>query len=114
MYCVLHIYICTYMCVCNNPKYSIMNIFIGFVNENETLFTYNQQIDQSWVSFYDPNFQPVFTVTANENQRMFCRSNSFCLYDIAVTGSMEIATSTLESSNQYDKIVQLSYPGDYV
>ena len=89
-------------------------MFLGFVNENETLFTYNQQIDQSWASFYDPNFRPIFSVTVNEDQKTFCRNDSFCLYDLAVTRNTDIATSTLESSSQYDEIVKLSYPGDYL
>ena len=88
-------HMCTYVCISQ-----IFNInILGFVNENETLFTYNQQIDQSWASFYDPNFRPVFTFTGNEDQRSFCRNNSFCLYDYVVTCNMDIATSTLESSN---------------
>ena len=99
-------YACIY--VCTNTQ------LLGFVSENETLFTYNQQIDQSWASFYDPHFRPIFTVTVNENQRTFCRNNSFCLYDIVITGNTDIATSTLESSDQYDEIVQLSYPGNFV
>ena len=56
----------------------------------------------------------MFTVTVDENLRSVCGNNTFCLYDIAATGSMEIGLSTLDGSNQYDEIVQLSYPGNFV
>ena len=107
------IYVCTYIHMHVFTNNQLLK-FAGFVNENETLFTYNQQIDQSWASFYDPGFQPIFTVTVNENLRSVCGNNTFCLYDIAATGSMEIGLSTLDGSNQYDEIVQLSYPGKSV
>ena len=89
--------------------------FIGFINKTESLFTYNQQIDQSWESFYDPYFRPLFTINQNNQfQRSICGNNTFCLYDISATGDTEIGLSTLNGSNLYDEIVQLSYPGECV
>ena len=87
-------------------------MIIGFISNNDSLFTYNEQIDQSWESFYDPYFRPVFTIAEN-NQFLesICGNNTFCLYDYTVTGSTEIALSTLNGSNLYDEIIQLSYPG---
>ena len=85
---------------------------IGFINESESLFTYNQQIDQSWEVFYDPFFQPLFTIIENNAfLQQICGNNTFCLYDLTVTGNTEISLSTLNGSNTYDEIVQLSYPG---
>ena len=85
---------------------------IGFINSSESLFAYNQQIDQSWETFYDPYFQPLFTVIEN-NQfiQSICGNNTFCYYDYSVTGNSDIALSTLNGSNLYDEVVQLSYPG---
>ena len=91
----------------------LMNI--GFNSKGESLFTYNQQIDQSWESFYDPYFLPLFTVIENNTLlESICENDTFCLYDMSVTGNTEIGLSTLNGSKQYDKIVQLSYPGTYV
>ena len=88
---------------------------IGFISKSESLFTYNQQIDQSWETFYDPHFQPLFTINQNnEALQSVCENDTFCLYDISVTGNTEIGLSTLNSSKQYDKIVQLSYPSMYI
>lgn len=85
---------------------------LGFVSKNQSLFTYNQQTDQSWESFYDPLFQPLFVF--NENDLFLsrkCGNNMFCMYDIAVTGNDKIGLSTLNGNNLYDEYVQLSYPG---
>ena len=90
----------------------------GFINSSESLFTYNQQIDQSWETFYDPYFQPILTVIENNDVlQSICGNNTFCYYDFTVTGNPGIALSTLNESNHYDEIVQLSYPGrifDYI
>ena len=92
-----------------------MSTNTGFISKSESLFTYNQQIDQSWETFYDPHFQPLFTINQdNELLQSVCENNTFCLYDISVTGNTEIGLSTLNGSKQYDKIVQLSYPGMYI
>ena len=87
---------------------------IGFSSISESLFTYNQQIDQSWESFYDPYFRPLFTINQNNELLEICENDTFCLYDISVTGNTEVGLSTLNGSKQYDKIVQISYPGIYV
>ena len=39
-----------------------------------------------------------------------CDNDTFCLYDIATTGRMDIGLSTLDGSRNFDEIVQLSYP----
>ena len=83
----------------------------GFINSSESLFTYNQQIVQSWETFYDPYFRPLFTVTENQFLQSICGNNTFCYYDYSVTGNTDIALSTLNGSNLYDEIVELSYPG---
>ena len=46
--------------------------------------------------------------------REACNNDTFCLYDIATTGRMDIGLSTLDGSRGFDEIVQLSYPSMYV
>ena len=84
---------------------------IGFISKSESLFTYNQQIDQSWETFYDPYFRPLFTIDVNDELlESICENDTFCLYDIIATGSTEIGLSTLNGSKEYEKSVQSSYP----
>ena len=87
--------------------------FAGIVNQEESLFTY--QLRESWYTFYDhfftPLFKPVFANESLEDEaREACNNDTFCLYDIATTGRMDIGLSTLDGSRDFDEIVQLSYP----
>ena len=108
LFCICFTFLCYYISLCNTTYLYI----IGFINSNESLFTYNQQIDQSWETFYDLSFQPIFEVTQQSQFiQSICGNNTFCYYDYAVTGNTDIALSTLNGSNLYDEIVRLSYPG---
>ena len=40
-----------------------------------------------------------------------CNNDTFCLYDIAATGRMDIGLSTLDGSMGFEEILRLSYPG---
>ena len=87
-------------------------MLIGFINKTESLFTYNEQTGQSWESFYDPFFQPLFTISEdNPILESICENDTFCLYDITATGNTEVGLLTLNISKEYDQLVQLSYPG---
>ena len=93
-----------------------MHIFIrtlGIVNEAESLFTY--PLRESWLTYHDPlfvpSFTPVFPNSSFEAEAIeACNNDTFCLYDIATTGRMDIGLSTLDGSRNFDEIVQLSYP----
>ena len=103
-----------YIIICLDESYIA---FAGIVNQEESLFTY--QLRENWNTFYDPMFTPLFMpVFANESleaeAREACNNDTFCLYDIATTGRMDIGLSTLEGSRGFDEIVQLSYPSMYV
>jgi len=43
--------------------------------------------------------------------RLACNNDTFCLYDIATTGRMDIGLSTLDGSMRFEEILRLSYPG---
>ena len=40
-----------------------------------------------------------------------CGGDTFCLYDIAATGRVEIGLSTLQGSQEFESILELSIPG---
>ena len=66
------------------------------------MFTY--RIGESYDSFRDPNFMPVFPdadslfsdAILEEEARNICGENRMCLFDIAVTGKTSIGEATLE------------------
>ena len=89
----------------------------GIVNENDSLFTYS--FGENWNTYYDrnfiPSYGPVFLNPSLETEAIkACNNDTFCLYDIAVTGRMDIGLSTLDGSRSFDEMVQLSYPSMYV
>ncbi|XP_065911625.1 protein mesh-like isoform X3 [Dysidea avara] len=84
------------------------------LNEEQSLFTYLHE--DSWQTYYDPNFTPVFSPVFSdpelEEAAIFvCNGDTFCLYDIATTGRMDIGLSTLDGSMRFEEILRLSYPG---
>lgn len=42
---------------------------------------------------------------------MICGNDQFCLFDIAATGRTDVGLSTLEGSQNFEMILQLSIPG---
>ena len=88
----------------------------GFIDrEEQSLFTYKQNF--SWETYHDQNFEPLFESTFSdamlEQQAMeTCGDDIFCLYDVATTGRMDIGLSTLDGSQNFDELVELSYPGN--
>jgi len=92
-----------------------MNFRLGIItDENQSLFSYHR--GQSWLDFYDPDFipafEPVFSDPMLEVEAILvCKNDTFCLYDIATTGRMDIGLSTLDGSMEFEEILRLSYPG---
>ena len=83
-------------------------------NETESLFTYLPY--QSFASFQDSNFVPIFdpdysTVPVPDHLTV-CVGDSSCLYDVTVTGSVEIASSTHAAVTEITQTEQLSAPGN--
>lgn len=86
--------------------------FTGIIDsEMDSLFTYNSV--NMWSDFYSPDFQPIFltedfdSAVANE----LCGDDSFCQFDIIVTGRTDIALTTLQGSKRVDLVANLSLPG---
>ena len=78
------------------------------------MFTYLHE--DSWHTYYDPNFTPVFSPAFNnpaleQEATLTCNGDTFCLYDIAATGRSDIALSTLDSSMRFQELLTLSFPG---
>lgn len=66
-----------------------------------------------WSDFYSPNFQPIFLMKDTDSfiADELCGDDSFCKYDIIVTGRTDIAITTLQGSKRVDLIANLSLPG---
>lgn len=68
-------------------------------------------------TYYDPNFEPLFeptfsNATLEEQAMETCGDDIFCLFDVAATGRMDIGLSSLNDNQDYNEIVNLSYPGN--
>ena len=82
----------------------------GIVQRNKSLFTYHG--GKSYESFVDYGFTPVFLDETNlhfSNLRLereansVCGKNKECLFDVAVTGKVNIGKATLESLSELEK-----------
>jgi len=88
---------------------------IGIINNSaDSLFDYHQS-GESWSTYYDPDFTPLFGVKfsdqAEEDEAMkLCQGDEFCLYDLATTGNMDIGLSTLNGSVNYEEMVETAIP----
>lgn len=81
----------------------------------DSLFTY--QPGESWATYYDPCFVPVYTVVfsnpALQSQaNAICGGDQQCLFDVAATGQVEIGQSTRDIGLEYEEIMQIQIPGD--
>lgn len=77
----------------------------------DSIFSYEG--GQDWSSFYDPKFSPVFEPTFTDadlemQAKEMCKNDTFCLFDIATSGRVDIGLSTLSASIEFDQIVELS------
>ena len=93
-----------------------MYLHIGLIDTpGKSLFTY--QSEQSWATYYNPFFQPSFKPTFEGREQELaavelCGEDVFCLFDIAATGNSKIGLSTLQTSQQLEKFVQLTTPSE--
>ena len=91
------------------------NIFTGIIDsEIDSLFTYNSV--NMWSEIYSPNFQPTFLMEDTDSfiADEICGDDSFCQYDIIVTGRTDIAITTLQGSKKVDLVANLSLPGMFI
>ena len=90
-------------------------VLIGIIdNEADSLFSYND--GESWATFYRPNYQPLFDLVfaspeLEAEAREVCQNDTFCLYDIAATGRVQLGMTTLRGNQELDEIVELSDAG---
>ena len=85
-------------------------------NPQDSIFFYKN--GQDWSDFYSPTFSPVFeptfaSVGLGEQAKELCKNDTFCLFDVAATGRVDIGHSTLEGSINFELLVNLSKPGTY-
>lgn len=94
----------------------IYYIFAGIIdNATDSLFTYSY--GESWITFYDPGFVPVYKANFSdpvleEEAIELCGADQFCLFDVAATGSMDIGLATLDGSFNFNLLVEMSAPGE--
>ena len=99
----------------NHVYYTIITIIVGIVsNEDDSLFFYDD--DNDWAKFYRPQYSPLFgpvfaSPELEEKAQKLCKNDSFCLYDIAATGRVEIGMTTLKGSEDFEELVRLAAPG---
>ena len=92
-------------------------MYAGIVDSaRRSLFFY--QPGESWDIFYDPYFlpsyQPNFSNPELESQaEEICGEDTFCLFDIAATGNVDVGRATRESSMFIEEIYSFSIPGNY-
>lgn len=96
-----------------------VHAMLGIINNSaDSLFDYHQP-GESWSTYYDPDFTPLFGVEFSnkriETEAMeLCQGDEFCLYDFATTGSMDIGLSTLNGSVSYEEMVETAKPSVYL
>ena len=83
-------------------------------NETDSLFSYNN--GESWATFYRPDYQPLFSLVfaspeLEAEAREVCQNDTFCLYDIAATGRVELGMTTLRRNQEFEEIAELSAAG---
>lgn len=91
---------------------------VGIIdNAEDSLFNYRP--GDSWSTFHSPFFtptyQPTFQNTNLEGQaNEICRDDPSCLFDIATTGRVDIGQSTLDASQMFELILNLSAPSKWM
>lgn len=89
----------------------VPNIIIGIVDSPlDSLFTYRP--GESWVTFYDPYFVPVYTPVFSSPEleqaaNTVCGADSQCLFDVATTGRIDIGEVSAESGREFEEILEL-------
>lgn len=89
---------------------------LGIIKEeNSSLFTYVE--GQNLFTFYDPHYIPMFEIqfsnlSLEADALAICGDDQFCLYDIAATQNTSIGLTTLQGSQEFETIMNLSAPGE--
>ena len=99
------------------PLYNLCYIsFPGIIDTfSESLLSYPP--GESWATYYFPTFQPVFQPVFQDadletEANRLCGDDVFCLFDIAATGNTDLGLSTLRTSQEIEKLEELSLPSN--
>ena len=90
----------------------------GIINNKEdSLFSY--RAGENWTTFYRPQYSPLYgpvfaTPELKAMAEQLCKNDTFCLYDIAATGRVELGMTTLRGSEDFEELVELSAPGKFL
>ena len=97
----------------NAASNSFQILYIGATTAAESLFTY--PVGKSHASYMNLRYAPIFIDQQNivfpdkqkENEaRAICGSNKQCLFDIHLTGKMDIGRASSRVSNEFEAVVK--------
>ena len=97
--------------------YILVPVCAGIINNaSQSLFTYD---GNTFEEFFDPGFTPAFEPVFDDPALEFtateiCGGDVFCLFDIAATEDIDIGQETLISGQEFDSIVNVSQPCEYL
>ncbi len=84
--------------------------FLGLITSaSESLFT--QLPYQNFSQITNITYEPVFTLTPNTSLIQLCNNDSFCMYDVMVTGDNSFGLATLTTVMEAARVEALIQPG---
>ncbi len=92
-----------------------MFYYVGIVDSpQDSIFTY--QPGQTWATFYDPHFVPVYKPTFSspslqEQAASICGNDVECLFDMAATGREDIGIVSIDVEQEIKELLELQIPG---
>ena len=78
------------------------------IQSDESLFHYRPKESNEYYNCQE--FMPVYSITDSVDDTV-CMNDTFCLFDVAVTGNPSIGKATLAARTSFADIKQLSQPG---
>ncbi len=86
------------------------SLSLGLVTlANESFFV--QLPYQNFYQITNITYEPVFTITPNTSLIQLCNNDSFCLYDVMVTGDNSFGLATLTTVIEASRVEALIQPG---
>ncbi len=96
------------------PHFCVSCIPEGIIdNPRDSLFSYGR--GENHRTYYFSNFSPQFgasfkNATLELMAREICKGDSFCLFDIAATGRIEIGMATMQGVKMVNTIEEMTKP----
>ena len=85
----------------------------GSVSDESTIFCYGR-VNRSDIvnTSFVPSFKtPEISETIREQAMDLCGNDTECLFDVAITGSLDVGKSTMENVMEFTRRIAESYPG---